>query len=113
MNVRRVQCGALEDCECFEGASREASHPVTWTTTWPGRQAFYKDLGLFHRGTLCHVKAKHLIEVFCTVFGSLVLFARSGQMTDSMGLAMIWNVASLALAAKTNYMSPSSLVLCF
>ena len=48
------------------------------------------------------------------VFGSLVLFARSGQMTDSMGLAMIWNVASLnTLAAKTNYMSPSSLVLCF
>ena len=63
MNVRRVQCGALEDCECFEGASREASHPVTWTTTRAGRQAFYKDLGLFHRGTLCHVKAKHLIEV--------------------------------------------------
>ena len=113
MNVRRVQCGALEDCECFEGASREASHPVTWTTTRAGRQAFYKDLGLFHRGTLCHVKAKHLIEVFCTVFGSLVLFARSGQMTDSMGLAMIWNVASLALAAKTNNMSLSSLVLCF
>ena len=111
MNVRRVQCGALEDCECFEGASREASHPVTWTTTRAGRQAFYK--GLFHRETLCHVKAKHLIEVFCTVFGSLVLFARSGQMTDSMGLAMIWNVASLALAAKTNNMSPSSLVLCF
>ena len=106
MNVRRVQCGALEDCECFEGASREASHPVTWTTTRAGRQAFYKDLGLFHRGTLC--------PVFCTVFGSLVLFARSGQMTDSMGLAMIWNVASLnTLAAKTNYMSPSSLVLCF
>ena len=109
MNVRRVQCGALEDCECFEGASREASHPVTWTTTRAGRP--FTRIWVFSIEEHCAMLKQNILLKF--VFGSLVLFARSGQMTDSMGLAMIWNVASLALAAKTNNMSLSSLVLCF